>query len=103
MSEEERVVIDLTGIMGYPNQAHKPQLMGLSYPENKPTETGYYLCRHLFESELYDKCIQWSAKRQKWVEILAKHNWNVVEFVPQTRADYYTECMNKTLDIYCKL
>ncbi len=90
------------GYLGYPNDPSKPQLVGLTYPENKPTETGYYLCRHLFESKLYDKCIQWSSKRQKWVEIISNHPWNVIDFVPETRADYYTECMNKTLDLWFK-
>jgi len=97
MSEEERVVIDLKGIMpvGYP-------IFAIPYPENKPTETGYYLCQHLFESKLYDKCIQWYAKKQEWVGTFEKQNWNVVAFVPQTRADYYTECLDKTLDLYYK-
>lgn len=103
MSEEERVVIDLRDLVsgeivpvGYP-------IFSISYPENKPTETGYYLCQHLFESKLYDKCIQWYAKKQEWVGTFEKQNWNVVAFVPQTRADYYTECIDKTLDLYYNL
>jgi hypothetical protein len=63
----------------------------VSYPENKPSESGYYYTKY-FNTQLMEyryKALWYSVKKDKWL-------WRIVPYVatfcPDSRNDYYVSC-----------
>jgi hypothetical protein len=65
------------------------------YPEHKPIKDGYYMTIHQVGDKEYFKGIWWNTKSQKWVKWRTnlEYELTVLEFIPDTCAPYYTECL----------
>lgn len=73
------------------------------YPEQTPTDSGYYYTYHLMNDERWYKAIWWDSKTSKWIhwrpaENKAKIEPNVIAFVLESRTDYYCPCLTGVTD-----
>ena len=70
----------------------------LEYPENTPTEPGYYMTFYWHEDDQmnYYKAIFWSSTKNDWLKWRASlPDLNVKKYLPESRDDYYMPCMEK--------
>jgi len=64
----------------------------LAYPDYKPSFSAYYFVKHVYEEKTYYKALWWNSDKQEWYW---KVSPTVISFVPDSRANYYTECLEK--------
>lgn len=78
------------------------------YPEQEPTESGYYYCVHVMDGQRYYKGIWWNDKRKVW-DHWRPHLFRefvspeVLVFVAESRTDFYCPCeegVRKNIDKY---
>jgi hypothetical protein len=75
----------------------------LSYPENVPTQTGYYVVKYLNQdhNEYYFKALVWNGeqwcgwRRSGWAGWKNNLNDLVKEFYPDTHDEHYVPSMTK--------
>lgn len=67
--------------------------MFVKYPDHKPSLSGYYYTLHIYEDKLYYKAHWWNNEKQEWIW---RVHPTVISFVPESRSDYYTECLQKS-------
>jgi hypothetical protein len=70
----------------------------VKYPDNKPTEDGYYITYYWHEDDQknYYKAIYWFKDHWcKWQSNLPE--LKVKQYMPETRDDHYTTCVEKIL------
>ena len=72
----------------------------VSYPENKPTDRGYYYTLYYnfdLDEELY-KCIYWNG--EYWVSWRPNGGppMKILKFVPSSREEYYTNCLRRMIE-----
>ncbi len=66
----------------------------LSYPENEPTDQGYYMTIHQIGDDLFHKAIYWDGvKWCKWK--MSQSELHIHRYLERTVAKYYTECIRK--------
>jgi len=70
----------------------------LEYPENEPTESGYYIAIYQHEEHQVDyfKAIFWSSIKKQWSPwrpTLNLPNSCIKKYLPETRNNYYAPCM----------
>ena len=64
----------------------------LSYPENKPTDHGYYMTVHQVEDGLFYKAIYWDGTQWcKWRR--NQTDLHIHRYLEYTRENFYTECI----------
>ena len=77
-----------------------PEYKWKNFPEEKPTQSGYYMTVHLWSEKrtLLYKGIYWNNDKQHWChwrrELIEKgERPNVIAFVSETRRDFYGQCL----------
>lgn len=67
-----------------------------SYPENIPTESGYYMTLLKYEDkpETFLKPVVFNAKTNEWIKWRPNLlNFVVTKYLPFTKSMYYTDCV----------
>ncbi len=76
----------------------------VEFPDVNPNEDGYYFTLHEDYGKFFYKAIYWNNLKKEWVHWRVKNeNGNiinldppsVIRFIIESRADYYTECLDK--------